>query len=1102
MDLESLKHEIVQSLNIEDFYETYIGVSPRNFQGNGWSAKVLCPIHGDKKTPNLSFNRITGQFKCFSCGAGGSVFDFWLLKNGYSTEDHKRFGEAINEIATMAGVIIDKGDKKEGTKETVKKKVELVIEKKTENHDRENSPIPKVKVDDFISKLNTDLLKFLTQKRGLNKWSIEQFKIGYDDKWEYRDKSQHMKAYGRITIPVFNRDFECRNIRGYTNRCSPEYKMVNYVKNKGELNERKYGSPIRLYNLDRLVKHDWKHVVICEGEFDAILLCQYFNELGMHDWGAVCSTHGAESFEHEFVEWFYGKSVYFLFDADQPGKLAASTICSKFFLNGLREKKFEVVKIVDIPLEGTKEEKDVTDYLVKLKKSFSDLVDLIKESPEVLPISDTVDEVSAKPIEVNSLVDAVLKREYIDKRIKVDIAITGTTSKVYHAVRTYEVARCPLEKDDENACCCENQKMKTLPYGHPIFIMSCMSSEKKILQEISDITCQKDKNPRIKIHEKVVMEQYTASQVVERIQARVKSDEDKLENYQDLINVPVYVLQPKGKKIIEPVKYRTIGYIRTHPQTGVAVYFIESYEKLEEDWSSFNVKDPIVKTALNELKEMSVDEIIKDIVNNVTFIYEAEEILYTVLLTYLCPLGFIFNGSPTKGWLNAAIIGDSGTGKSRTYMRISDWIGAGNLFSALTGSRTGFLYSIKKSAHNQDWNISIGAYVRSNGSIIAIDEMQEMDREDTKRMAISMETGKLAIERVSSATFNTKTRLLMMMNPKNRRGEAATISDFTYGCEALKNCFTPMFIRRLDLAVFTTGNQDHGFYNQKNEVDAFLREGKVKSFMIKSLVYWAWTRKPSDIIWSEESTNECLRISTIMSKKYGYSDTIPLVNPQDFRENLARISVAWAILSTSFSEDMEKVIVQPAHIKQSANFLDLVYSSDACGLDKHSEISKQRGVLNEYDSIKETIEEVVESEINRTASGEGISSFLRLLLCIEKNEAIKKRDLCEMLSVSNQWLRVRLDVLQVLDMIVMNRYGINKTRKFNLFMGKWKSNPDIIEMVNKMNAKIQEDSLIKMKTDKTFNDEVEYDFHRSQEPEVNDFELEDDMGISSFLSGD
>src|SRR5690606_3718193 len=128
--------------------------------------------------------------------------------------------------------------------------------------------------------------------------------------WPIIDKETGKKDFGRFTIPVPNKSGQYRNIRGYSNRVDPAYKVVNYIVNKGKENEVRYGHPPRLYNLHRLIAENWEHVVICEGEFDCILLTQELHAAGLTNWGAVTSTHGVNKFQVEWLEYLEGKYIY------------------------------------------------------------------------------------------------------------------------------------------------------------------------------------------------------------------------------------------------------------------------------------------------------------------------------------------------------------------------------------------------------------------------------------------------------------------------------------------------------------------------------------------------------------------------------------------------------------------------------------------------------------------------------------------------------------------------------------------------------------------------------------------------------------------------
>ena len=80
-------NEIRNSVNIVDIISSYVSLTPKGKNYFG-----ICPFHDDNN-PSMSVSADKQIYKCFSCGATGTVFKFLMDYENIS------FNEAVKKIA-------------------------------------------------------------------------------------------------------------------------------------------------------------------------------------------------------------------------------------------------------------------------------------------------------------------------------------------------------------------------------------------------------------------------------------------------------------------------------------------------------------------------------------------------------------------------------------------------------------------------------------------------------------------------------------------------------------------------------------------------------------------------------------------------------------------------------------------------------------------------------------------------------------------------------------------------------------------------------------------------------------------------------------------
>ena len=284
-------------------------------KGKGYVA--LCPFHDDH-SPSMTISPDRQTYKCFVCGAGGSVFTF------VQNYENISFPEAVEQVADLVGYPLS---------------VHVNAPKKQEDpHLEVLHRILNETIRWTMYQMNTaqaEAEKAYLEKRGLDEAVREKFSIGYNPPgdalhaflqakgFEDSDMSAcnvirtsasgvHDVFSGRITFPIHDAE---GNPIGFSARTIDPENPSKYI---NTTDTELFHKSDLVYNAHRAriaARREGK-IYVCEGVTDVIA----FARAGMDN--AVC-TLGTSCTEHQIgILKNLAAKIVFCYDGDDPGQAA------------------------------------------------------------------------------------------------------------------------------------------------------------------------------------------------------------------------------------------------------------------------------------------------------------------------------------------------------------------------------------------------------------------------------------------------------------------------------------------------------------------------------------------------------------------------------------------------------------------------------------------------------------------------------------------------------------------------------------------------------------------------------------------------------------
>ena len=852
----------------------------KNIQRRGQEIKAECPfkeLHESQtdNNPSLTVNLAKGVYYCNSCHSKGNIHTMYKHLYGLSNEEAWfQLGDAL------------KIPRPDGTKPT---RPDINVGLIQEYHQK-------------LMSLTGPIRDMLKERRGLTDETLKRFQLGWDGE--------------RITIPIYDEYNTLVNFRRYKwNSTDDQWKVLNYV---DEYNN-SYGE-VRIFGIDQVVDSDVEYIVWAEGEMDRICAEQ-------HGFPTACATSGAGTWKPEWTKLFRNKKrVYIAQDNDEAGRIATQKLCEKLY-------RVVDVYVINWP-ENFPAKGDITDFFTKCGQTSQDFQTLLDNATRYIDPSmieeRVADESEAQEVHLSDSSEA----GFFGKRLRIPVMVSGKDNTPYLCPKVIR-AFCGDAADGDNKKCsnCQlalhaGEMEKTLSSVDKDVMKLIKCTEKQQMAVIYEML---GVNPRcdrctIEVKEHMNLEEL-------RLIPKAEANFGFSKEHEYVVRTGYYI----GNNLKTNKRYTMAGYMYPDPNSQYATYVFDKAYPEKDLISDFELNEE----TLEHLKMFQVkpgqtirekfDEIHTDLERNVTYIWERRNVAFAVDLIYHTVLNFYFQEQYVKrGWGELLIIGDSGQAKTTLVERLMHHYRLGELHSGEASRRTGLVYNMQQ--NNKRWFLVWGAFPLNDGGLLTIDELSGLSEDDLAVMSDVRSSGIAKATGVITAETTSRTRAIYISNPRNGR----QLNSETYGVSAvLKLMGKAEDVRRLDLAMsVASGDVDPSLVNRSLK-DLPPVPHVYTSDLCNTRVLWAWSRKPDDVIITDEATQRILESATEMGAKY--SSKIPIVEAADQRIKIARLAVAAACCVFSSDETGQKVIVKPEHVDFVVDFMNELYCTKSFGYDRLSE---------------------------------------------------------------------------------------------------------------------------------------------------------------------
>ena len=331
---------------------------------------------------------------------------------------------------------------------------------------------------------------------------------------------------------------------------------------------------------------------------------------------------------------------------------------------------------------------------------------------------------------------------------------------------------------------------------------------------------------------------------------------------------------------------------------------------------------------------------------NVTHIYDRNDLHMAVDIVFHSPLSFDFDGEHFhKGWVDAAVIGDTRVGKGFIATALHQYFGVGEVISGDNATITGLIGGLKQI--EKTWTVSWGAFPRNDGGMVTLDETSKLSTKIISQLTNLRSEGVAEIHRVASFKAPARVRTLFILNP-GKPGHEKNISQYEFGIQSIQSVFKdPATVSRFDFvivaAIEDAGEQE--INRRRVSVPEIFNQD-----IERQLIYWIWSRKSEDIIFSEAAVDKIYLLSLDLAHTYSFD--IPLIQKENIRYKLAKIATCIAGRLYSNKNNGKKLFVDAVHVECAWMFFTMIYKKKSSSYFAFSMLKKSLEKTQSADGLK------------------------------------------------------------------------------------------------------------------------------------------------------